>query len=253
MIGSEAIVVPPAMDIDYTSFVLYWGIGAAFFLVEWLWPARRLEYRKVFLMDLFALGTYNLFFLTAVWITDRIAIPNYVPSPVQALPFLVKLIVFLLLIDLSAYWMHRLWHTTWFWRVHKWHHAPAYMYWLAGVRASLPQVVMAGIPFALWLPILKPVPSSFFVLYSAFLIVTNNWMHMNVAWRSRWLEWVFVTPRYHHIHHGDVPGFYMRNFGVVFTFWDRLFGTYADPEVAGKELRFGIQESAGPIRLAIGI
>lgn len=241
------------MPFDYTPYLIYWSIGAAFFLAEWLYPARQVHYRQVIIKDLVALGTYNLFFLAAVSVTDRIAIPNYVPWRFQALPFAAKLVFFVLLVDCCAYWMHRLWHTTWFWRVHKWHHAPTYMYWLAGVRASLPQVLMAGIPFMIWFPLLRPVPPLFFTCYSVFLIITNNWMHMNVTWRSRWLEWVFVTPRYHHVHHGNDPRFYLRNFGVVFTFWDRLFGTYADPEVAGSEIRFGIQESADPIRLAIGI
>jgi sterol desaturase/sphingolipid hydroxylase (fatty acid hydroxylase superfamily) len=241
------------MEDYFTSFLVYWSIGASFFLVEWLRPARPLNYRQVFLGDLIALGAYNLFFLIAIYMTDRIAIPNYVPWRVQALPFVIKLALFILLVDCSAYWLHRLWHTAWLWRIHRWHHAPTYMYWLAGVRASFPQVIMAGIPFVIWLPLLKPVPPAFFVGYAVFLIVTNNWMHMNVAWRSRWLEWILVTPRYHHVHHGDHPALYMRNFGVVFTFWDRLFGTYADPERVGPDIRFGIKDAAGPVRLAIGL
>lgn len=241
------------MDFNFTPYLVYWSIGAAFFLLEWLRPARQLAYQKVFLRDLMSLGAYNLFFLATVQITNRIAIPNYVPYRVGTLPFVMKLLLFTLLVDCSAYWLHRLWHTRWFWRIHKWHHSPTYMYWLAGVRASFPQVIMAGIPFMVWLPLLKPVPSVFFVVYSVFLIVTNNWMHMNVTWRSRWLEWILVTPRYHHVHHGDDPALYMRNFGVVFTFWDRLFGTYADPELIKKDIRFGIGEPASQIRLAIGI
>ncbi|MGH7258081.1 MAG: sterol desaturase family protein [Nitrospiraceae bacterium] len=241
------------MEEYFTPFLVYWSIGASFFLVEWLWPARPLIYRKVFLSDLIALGAYNLFFLTALYITDRIAIPNYVPWRFQALHFAVKLLLFVLLVDCSAYWLHRLWHTRWIWRIHKWHHSPTYMYWLAGVRASLPQVIMAALPFMIWLPLLKPVPPVFFMFYSLFLIVTNNWMHMNVTWRSRWLEWILVTPRYHHVHHGDDPALYMRNFGVVFTFWDRLFGTYTDPELITKDIRFGIGEPASQIRLAIGL
>ena len=241
------------MDFYLTPFIVYWSIGAVFFLAERLRPARPLRYRTVFFRDLIALGAYNLFFLAAIQLTDRIAIPNYVPWRFQTLPFVVKLAVFVLLVDCSAYWLHRLWHTGWLWRIHKWHHAPTYMYWLAGVRASLPQVLMAGLPFLSWLPLITPVPPLFFMLYSPFLIITNNWMHMNVTWRSRWLEWILVTPRYHHIHHGNDPALYMRNYGVIFTFWDRLFGTYADPERITQEIRFGVGEPASEIRLAIGI
>lgn len=241
------------MAFDFTPYIVYWSIGAVFICAEWLRPARPVNYRSVLVGDLFALGAYNLFFLAAVFMTERVPIPNYVPGGIQALPFAAKLLLFMLLVDCSAYWLHRMWHTGLFWRIHKWHHAPTYMYWLAGVRASLPQVIMAGIPFTIWLPLLTPIPPLFFVLYPVFLIVTNNWMHMNVTWRSKWLENVFVTPRYHHIHHGDQPHLYMQNFGVIFTFWDRLFGTYADPEVVDDKFQFGLREKGNPIRLAIGL
>jgi sterol desaturase/sphingolipid hydroxylase (fatty acid hydroxylase superfamily) len=77
-------------------------------------------------------------------------------------------------------------------------------------------------------------------------------MHMNVTWRSNWLEWVFVTPRYHHIHHSDDPGHYTANLGSLLTIWDRMFGTYVNPEEVEK-LSFGIGELNSPVRLALGI
>ena len=54
--------------------------------------------------------------------------------------------------------------------------------------------------------------------------------HLNVLRGARWLERVFVTPRYHHIHHGADLGHCNLNLGNVFTFWDRPFGTGLDPE-----------------------
>jgi hypothetical protein len=72
---------------------------------------------------------------------------------------------------------------------------------LAGVRASFPQIVLANVPYLLAFPLLKPVPALFFPLYSYMLVLTNNWVHMNVTWQSRKLEWLFVTPRYHPVHH----------------------------------------------------
>jgi sterol desaturase/sphingolipid hydroxylase (fatty acid hydroxylase superfamily) len=76
---------------------------------------------------------------------------------------------------------------------------------------------------------------------------------MNVTWRSKWLEWVFVTPRYHHIHHNGNPQHYTANFGNLLTIWDRLFGTYANPEKVDPILQFGIGEKENPIRVVLGI
>jgi sterol desaturase/sphingolipid hydroxylase (fatty acid hydroxylase superfamily) len=34
-----------------------------------------------------------------------------------------------------------------------------------------------------------------------------------------------VSPQFHRIHHSIEPEHRDRNFGVIFSFWDRLFGT----------------------------
>jgi sterol desaturase/sphingolipid hydroxylase (fatty acid hydroxylase superfamily) len=40
---------------------------------------------------------------------------------------------------------------------------------------------------------------------------------------------VLVSPAYHMVHHVNHPDFYDKNFGHIFSFWDRLFGTDASP------------------------
>ena len=42
------------------------------------------------------------------------------------------------------------------------------------------------------------------------------------------LEWMFVTPSNHRVHHSLKPEHVDRNFGGLLIVWDRLFGTYAD-------------------------
>jgi hypothetical protein len=43
------------------------------------------------------------------------------------------------------------------------------------------------------------------------------------------------------------------NFGVLFTVWDRLFGTYVDPEQVELSGPCGIQETVYPVRMTVGI
>ncbi|MBX3320906.1 MAG: sterol desaturase family protein [Nitrospira sp.] len=231
----------------------YWGIGILFFAAEYWWPTRPVAYRQVFLSDVAAFTTYQIFFAVAQLLTNRIPFPIYSYWRWLALPSLVRLIVFLLVLDGLAYWMHRLWHTAWVWPIHRWHHAPTELYWLAGIRASFPQVILAGVPYLLAFPLLKPVPTIFFPMYGYLMVLTNNWMHMNVTWQSRKLEWLFVTPRYHRVHHLKSSGQVGANFGVLFTVWDRLFGTYVDPEKVDSEGPYGIQEAVHPVRMAIGV
>ena len=42
-----------------------------------------------------------------------------------------------------------------------------------------------------------------------------------------WLDSIFNTPSTHRVHHGTNLEYIDRNYGNLFIFWDRLFGTYA--------------------------
>ncbi len=48
------------------------------------------------------------------------------------------------------------------------------------------------------------------------------------------LEWLVITPNFHRIHHG-ARGFADKNLAFVFAVWDRMFGTYTDPRVTGRD------------------
>jgi sterol desaturase/sphingolipid hydroxylase (fatty acid hydroxylase superfamily) len=42
--------------------------------------------------------------------------------------------------------------------------------------------------------------------------------------------------------------------GNILTFWDRLFGTYLDPDTLDpKKIAFGIGERPNPLRLIAGL
>lgn len=57
---------------------------------------------------------------------------------------------------------------------------------------------------------------------------------------------VFASPSLHFIHHSDNPRHYDKNFGFVFNFWDKVFGSYYDPDDEEQyDLVFGISESEG--------
>ena len=197
-------------------YLLFWTVGLLFFAIELIRPARTLQYRSVFLRDLVALGIYDVFFLVGMNITDRIPIPNYASS-IMDMPLPVLLILFYVVEDFGLYWVHRVMHTKSVWRVHKWHHSPKYMYWLAGYRTTIPHIIFFNLAYVVALPIVHQVPPWVIVAIGAEHLLRNNWMHMNVAWKSSWLEWVVVTPRYHHIHHSDDPQHYTSNFGSLFT------------------------------------
>jgi len=223
--------------------------------VEYQWRANPVRYRQVALRD-FGAQIFHVFLVIPVvlYLYDRAFTYHSFPRLLQNVPMLVRIGLYLVLGDFGYYWIHRLMHTQLLWRTHMWHHSPTYMYWLAGCRATIPQQFLVGAPYVLVAPILAPAPWWVFTALAIFSYLTVDWMHLNVSWGGRLLEWVFVTPRYHHIHHSSDPDLYDLNLGNNFTFWDRLFGTYIDPgKFETKQISFGIDEAPNPVRLIAGV
>ncbi|MGH7830291.1 MAG: sterol desaturase family protein, partial [Candidatus Binatia bacterium] len=212
------------MKFDPYGPIFFFGFAALFTVLEFMRPARPIHYRAVIKSDLTALALYQLlFFPAALYLSNHLIKPDYFFfKQLLKLPLPMRVILFIVLADFGSYWFHRLMHCRYVWRVHKWHHSPTYMYWLAGIRATVPQQFLFNLPVAFCWPLLRGGPSWLYVVVLAETFFRNDWQHMNVTWRSNWLEWLFVTPRYHHIHHSDDSRYYMANLGSLLTIWDRL-------------------------------
>jgi sterol desaturase/sphingolipid hydroxylase (fatty acid hydroxylase superfamily) len=149
----------------------------------------------------------------------------------------------LLMIDFCTYWTHRSLHRVKLFKItHKWHHTIEKINWLSGFRTSLmhgliftiiPQFV---VPFIILR--LNPVESGIvFTLQFFFQLLA----HVNMPWKTTHLLGIFVTPRYHRVHHAIDERAYNSNFAAIFTFYDRIFGTYKDPEQFDMEkMVFGL-------------
>jgi sterol desaturase/sphingolipid hydroxylase (fatty acid hydroxylase superfamily) len=251
----SAIVLPNFLFRARYVFSLLFIFRAIFFTtLEVFRPARAICYRAVIWNDLAACAMYVLVVYPAAARLSQI-VPGHHPYPaaIAGLPLPLRVLLYFVLADFGHYWVHRLIHHPLFWPVHKWHHSPTYMYWLGGVRATLSQQFLVNIPYVLAYPLLDI--SSWWLAWAVAVsnVLQNDWMHMNFTWRSNWLEWIIVTPRYHHIHHSADPQHYTTNLGNLFTIWDRLFGTYVNPESVQTELSFGIGTQENPLRLFVGV
>jgi sterol desaturase/sphingolipid hydroxylase (fatty acid hydroxylase superfamily) len=254
------------MDILYTVVHVFFPkvilVGLALFAfrlvfvtaLEKMAPAHFVPYRKVLPRDFLAvLACAFLVFPAANFLNRYILEQPALPQWVLDWPLAIRVLLYLVLADLGAYWMHRLMHTRHLWRTHKWHHSPIHLYWMSGIQGSLAQTMLQNVPYILVGGLLEFSP--WWMFWAIYLknTVTNDFMHLNVWWGYRWLEWIIVTPRYHHIHHSENPEHYNNNLAVLFPVWDHFFGTYFDPEKVDRNLTFGIGESVSPVRLVVGI
>jgi sterol desaturase/sphingolipid hydroxylase (fatty acid hydroxylase superfamily) len=152
-----------------------------------------------------------------------------VRSWVASLPFIVQFAAIMVLTDFVQYWVHRAFHRIpWLWRFHAVHHSAQSMDWIAGARMHFFEI------FALRSLTVIPMFVLGFteVAMHAYIFVVylySTFVHANLGWRFGLIEKLFVTPRFHHWHHGIEAEAVDVNFAVHFPWLDRLFGTYHLP------------------------
>lgn len=166
-----------------------------------------------------------------------------------ALPWGTRLAVALLAYDLVAFAVHVGIHRSeLLWSVHKVHHSSLQLDWLATTRTHMVEHLLRNVPaqaalFALGMP--PSIVAATLVVYAGFAL----YGHSNLRVGPRWVEWVFVTPRLHRLHH--LPDSTQRNYGTIFTVWDRLFGLLLSRDASPSE-RTGVpgEMDAYPQRFA---
>ncbi|MGE0765259.1 MAG: sterol desaturase family protein [Hyphomicrobiaceae bacterium] len=223
-------------------------------LIERYSPAHESRFREQILFDLAAMLFYvAITYPIAEHAVRLIGVSAPIPSTINSLPYAVRILLYLIVADFGHYWLHRLMHHPLLWPVHRWHHSPTHMSWSAGARESIPDAIIVNLAYMFAWPLLGHVGPTTAGLLLIFVMFKNDWMHLNVNWRLPWLEWLIVTPRYHHIHHSDDQRHHSKNLAILFSFWDRLFGTYIDPDRIDSKLRFGTGEKVSTPRMIIGV
>jgi sterol desaturase/sphingolipid hydroxylase (fatty acid hydroxylase superfamily) len=131
------------------------------------------------------------------------------------------------------------------WRLHRVHHCDVHLDVSSALRAHPLELI---IDIAFMLPVvaifgLSPVVLAVYESVEAF---ANMLTHANVRFPQtleRYARYLFVTPALHRLHHSPVQIETDSNYGNVFSFWDRLFGTYRGQTIqSGATLRFGLDE-----------
>ena len=152
-----------------------------------------------------------------------------IAETVAGLPSIVQFAIIVLVADLTQYWVHRLFHTVpALWRFHEIHHSAEVMDWLAGSRLHLVDIVVTRGLTYVPIYVLGFAEGPFFA-YLIFVSAQAVFIHANVRFELRWIDWLLATPQYHHWHHAAEPDAVDRNFAVHLPVLDRLFGTYYMP------------------------
>lgn len=237
------------------------AIGAAFWLLALALPFRALASKAEIRWDVIG---YIGSMASAIAIVRGIEAPllDWTDSAFGAwygayghLPWWVALLVYIVVADFGVYWAHRLLHSRRLWDAHAWHHSPSYLYFLSGTRAAPLHIVVLIAPYTLAY-VLLPYPEfeSVALAHAAFGVANQHYIHSNLRFPfARRLEYVFVTPRMHFVHHSRMRARSDSNYGSIFSIWDRLFGTYTDPERVPADDALGLNYEISPRRAFLGL
>lgn len=131
--------------------------------------------------------------------------------------------------DFAHYWVHRLGHRVGvFWSFHAVHHSSNAFNHTTALRLFPTDgrlKILAGLVAALC-----GVPPEIYLAAALLKSGYSMWTHASYIRGLAWMEWVFVTPRLHMVHHASQTEYLDRNYGQVLIIWDRIFGTFAGYE-----------------------
>lgn len=152
-------------------------------------------------------------------------------------------IVAFVIIDFAGYWNHRLsHHVNIFWNQHVIHHSSEEFNLACALRQSISNVIGYGavllIPAAL-----LGVPQSVINVLGPLHLFGQFWYHTQHIGKLGWLEYIFVTPSQHRVHHAINEEYIDKNLGQIFCVWDRMFGTFQE-ELDEVPPRYGVLKPA---------
>ncbi len=233
----------PYLETRFSDIV--YGTIAIVVLLEVLAPRRVLQHGlTVRWSSNFAIGLFNAalhkWLLSLAGIGVALTAGHYEWGLLSLLPLpdAIEILLTIAVLDAVYYWIHRLYHVTpLLWRVHLVHHSDqdfdvstAFRHHpfeaIISLSLVIPIVALLGLPplGVLW----------FLILRSVVFYFEHANLKLPAALDSK-LRWCIVTPEMHRIHHSTIRCETDSNFGDLFPFWDRLFGTYRHQPAGGHE------------------
>ena len=159
----------------------------------------------------------------------------------------------LLVLEDFAFWaLHYVDHKCrFFWAIHVTHHSSEEFNFTTGFRSSVFQPVYRTLYFL-------PVTLLGFQALDVLFMYAATQLYgvlIHTEWKVRmgWLEYILVTPSHHRVHHASNGKYLDKNMGMVFIFWDKIFGTFVEEDPA-EPPKYGITKKIpdrGPVNIVL--
>ncbi|ATP57773.1 sterol desaturase [Pedobacter ginsengisoli] len=164
---------------------------------------------------------------------------------------LIYWIVLILAQDFLYWFLHYTGHyVRFFWAMHVTHHSSEHFNLTTGFRSTVFEPLYRVF---FYLPLALMGFNAFDILF-AYLVtqIYGNIVHtQSVGKLHPIIEYLFVTPSHHRVHHASNVRYLDKNMGMVLILWDRIFGTF-QAEVPEEEIKYGLTtqpKDSGPVNI----
>ena len=238
-----------------TSFIKYlfpkkiWASKSAF--VDYSLFCFNSLIKILFIGPYIIVGFYIAFYINE-WLLGMFGFPTYSLGVAQTI--ILYTITLTIVGDFTTYLIHLLMHKIpLLWEFHKIHHSATSLNPITQYRVHPVELIINNIRSI----IIFGLMTGFFdylsahrvdkllflganVFHFAFLLFGANLRHSHVKLKyPKYIEFIFISPFQHQIHHSNNPIHFNKNMGSKFAIWDWLFGTLILSKNI-KNLRFGI-------------
>ena len=154
---------------------------------------------------------------------------------------LMTIIIGVLALDFSSWLVHLVMHKTpVLWRFHLIHHSDNNVDVTTGLRHHPGDSFLRGI-FFLLLIFISGAPMYSVMIYQTLVVLSTAFTHANISLPKKLdqaLSFILVSPNMHKVHHHWKQPYTDSNYGAVFSFWDRLLGTFMKMDT--KDIHYGL-------------
>ena len=233
--------------------------GGIFHILENRNPLEKIDRKKHLKFDLTVVTISSLMVagitillldgIVRTWLINNVELFDSIISQSLWIRILLALVVG----DFGYYLAHRLMHTSPLWRTHVFHHSIQEIYWFSGLRTSAMNSLIIRLPYLIAMCMFA-IPAATVAVIAICLGAVNFWVHSNLDVSLGPLNYIFITPPFHRVHHSMAEIAIDRNFGNIFSCWDYLLGSAVAPTVELNISEKGFEiESETVVRQIIGI
>ncbi len=228
----------------------FWVVGclSLFWILEGIYPLKKHQYNKwkhakTNLILLLSTMIINVVFgILTVGVFSWIDANNFGLLNMINLPIWIEIILAIMILDFtSQYLVHYMLHKIpVMWRFHTVHHSDTHVDVTSGTRHHPIDFIFRE-TFALLSIVIAGLPVSYYLMYRILTVLFTYFSHADIQlplFVDKTISYVFISPNTHKFHHHHTMPWTDTNFGNIFSFWDRLFGTFVYKDT--KDIVYGI-------------